>query len=211
MGSDYLLLSREVAAVVPDEPTFWLYRVGDGDEKQCGAVVQRRRAGAGRPASTPPPRAPARGSRCWRTTRPTPAARRRRVALRLFTAAAPGAEPVFRCEIGARGGGHRPSSTSPTFSPDGSRLAWAESDGIHVAALGALTDCDAIRERVVTLPGAWEPYWSPADDRGARGAWRGAARLSLGLTTRARPRRATVFKHGDRRQGHGQRTQRRCA
>ena len=54
------------------------------------------------------------------------------------------------------------SSASPTFSPDGTRLAWAESDGIHVATLGALTDCAAIREQVVTLPGAWEPYWTPA-------------------------------------------------
>ena len=33
-------------------------------------------------------------------------------------------------------------------------MAWAESDGIHVAGRTAAD------ERVVTLPGAWEPYWS---------------------------------------------------
>ena len=85
-----------------------------------------------------------------------------RVALRLFTAAAPGAAPEFRCEFDLEAADTY-ASTSPTFSPDGTRLAWAESDGIHVATLGALDDCGAIREQVVTLPGAWEPYWSAAD------------------------------------------------
>jgi hypothetical protein len=119
-----------------------------------------------------------------------------RVVLRLFAVAAPGAPPEFRCEIAVEAA-DTSTSASPTFSPDGSGLAWAESDGIHVAALGGLSDCGAIRERVVTLPGAWEPYWSPADDRVPAGSGgSGGARLTLALATRARPHRATVLKRG---------------
>ena len=99
---------------------------------------------------------------------------------------------MFRCEL-ALEASDTYASASPTFSPDGTRLAWAGSDGIHVAALGALTDCAAIRQQVVTLPGAWEPYWSPADDRVPAAVVGGAARLSLTLSTRSRPHRATVF------------------
>ena len=84
------------------------------------------------------------------------------VVLRLFTADAPGADPAFRCQLPLEATDTY-SSASPTFSPDGTRLAWAQSDGIHVANLGALDDCGAIREQVVTLPGAWEPYWTPGD------------------------------------------------
>src|SRR4051794_16361144 len=72
-----------------------------------------------------------------------------RVALRVF------AGTSFRCELPLE-----PADTydqaSPTFSPDGSALAWAESDGIHVAA----SNCTG--EHVVTLQGAWEPFWSAA-------------------------------------------------
>ena len=84
-----------------------------------------------------------------------------RVVLRLFTAAGPRRAPVFRCEL-ALEAADTYALASPTFSPDGSRIAWAESDGIHAATLGALDDCGAIREQVFTLPGAWEPHWSPA-------------------------------------------------
>ena len=50
----------------------------------------------------------------------------RRVALRLFL------DAEFHCEIPLEAADTY-SSASPTFSPDGSRVAWAESDGIHVA------------------------------------------------------------------------------
>jgi hypothetical protein len=118
-----------------------------------------------------------------------------RLALRLYTADAPGAAPAFRCEL-ALTPSEDASSTSPTFSPDGTRLAWAEPDGIHVAAIGALTDCGAIREQVVTLPGAWEPYWTPATPATAPRAGTMPAPLTLSVRTAAHPRRATLRRRG---------------
>ena len=63
-------------------------------------------------------------------------------------------------------------------------MAWAESDGIHVA------DCGG--ERVVTLPGAWEPYWSAYTEPKTADV----ARLSLGLRVKERPRKARVRRDG---------------
>ena len=84
-----------------------------------------------------------------------------RVVLRLYTGT------TVRCELGLEAADTFVSA-SPSLSPDGSRVAWAESDGIHVA------DCGG--ERVVTLPGAWEPYWSAYTEPKTADV----ARLSLG-------------------------------
>jgi hypothetical protein len=116
-----------------------------------------------------------------------------RVVLRLYVADAPGSPPAFRCELPLEAADTY-SSASPSFSPDGTRLAWAQSDGIHVAGLGALNDCAAIREQVVTLPGAWEPYWTPAAAPSAGAGARPA--LTLAARTATRPLRATLRKHG---------------
>ena len=120
-----------------------------------------------------------------------------RVTLRLFTAAGPGATPAFRCEIGLEAADTY-ALASPTFSPDGNRIAWAESDGIHAATLGPLADCGAIREQVLTLPGAWEPHWSPA-------ARAGAARRS------ARREQAHAQRHHPRPSAAGDAAQARAA
>jgi hypothetical protein len=184
IGSDRLLLSRDVSALVEGPPEFSQYRVGDGDNSAeplftdidaawaTGFAATASRSGQ-RFAVLADDAAEAGG---------TP----RRLALRLF------AGREFRCEIGLPPEDTF-SSASATFSPDGARLAWAESDGIHVATLGALEDCGAIREQVVTLPGAWEPYWTPAA-LSAPGA--GAGRVMLSLRVRSRPHRLTVAKRG---------------
>ena len=100
-----------------------------------------------------------------------------RVVLRLYTGT------TVRCELGLEAADTFVSA-SPSLSPDGSRVAWAESDGIHVA------DCGG--ERVVTLPGAWEPYWSAyTEPRTAD-----VPRLSLGLRVKERPRKARVRRLG---------------
>lgn len=102
-----------------------------------------------------------------------------RVALRVYAGTA------FRCEIELEASDAYPSA-SPSFSPDGTRVAWAESDGIHVAS----STCTG--ERVVTLPGAWEPHWSayaqPVDPS--------VPKLTLALRVRQRPSKAFVRKRG---------------
>ena len=76
----------------------------------------------------------------------------------------PPALPALRCIV--RGG----RFSTPTWSPDGSMLAWAESDGVHVAGpvpdLGApVPDCGVIRER--RLAAGSDPFWGRADVPGA--------------------------------------------
>src|SRR4051812_39476719 len=104
-----------------------------------------------------------------------------RVALRLF------AGTTFTCEVPLEATDTF-DATSPSFSPDGAALAWAESDGIHVAS----SDCT--HERVVTLPGAWEPYWTAAPIPSTPAAT--APKLTLTLNVRTRPHRTTLLKHG---------------
>ena len=143
IGNDRLLLSRDVSA--PDGETFALYTVGGADDS---AEPLFSDAGA-----------------AWATGFDAAASRSgRRIAVLADDAAESGGTPTrvalrlfldreFQCEIPLEAADTY-SSASPTFSPDGSRLAWAESDGIHVAG----SDCAG--EQVVTLPGAWEPFWS---------------------------------------------------
>ncbi len=193
IGSGALLLSKDVASQDPGA-TFSLYGLGGADGSAdpwfsdadaawaTGFDAAASRAGT-RIAVLEDDAADHEGT-------PT------RVVLRLFAADGPGAAPALRCELTLTPS-DASSSTSPTFSPDGTRLAWAEPDGIHVATLGALTDCAAIREQVVTLPGAWEPYWTPATPAAGGGATTSpSAPLTLSVSTRSRPHRTTLRKRG---------------
>jgi hypothetical protein len=167
IGNDRLLVSRDISA--PPGETFAVYSVGGGDNSAAplfsdsgatwatGFDAAASRSGR-RIAVIANDAAEAGG---------TP----RRVALRLFL------DREFQCEIGLEAADTY-SSASPTFSPDGSRVAWAESDGIHVAT-AACQD-----EQVVTLPGAWEPHWSAFSPAAAP-----VSRLTLALRARARGRR----------------------
>jgi hypothetical protein len=96
----------------------------------------------------------------------------RKVAIRLWSASgAPTpahptvATPTFKCELDLPGD---PNVTGwydqagPTFSPDGSRLAFAEPDGVHIADVSNLGDCPSAAPLVI--PAATEPFWSAADE-----------------------------------------------
>jgi hypothetical protein len=178
IGNSRLLLSRDVSAADEGE-TFSLYDLG-GDDTAVGWFSDDAS-----PWATGFDAAASRdGSRLAvleddaADSGGTPT----RVALRLF------AGTSFRCEIAVEAADTY-DSASPSFSPDGSLVAWAESDGLHVA-----TAADCSGERVVTLPGAWEPYWSAASiPVAAAGA---PPKLTLALTVRARPHRLTVLKRG---------------
>jgi hypothetical protein len=186
LGNDRLLLSRDVSALVEGAADFMQYTVGAGDngaEPLFSDIDAEWATGFAAVAS--------RSARRFAVLADDAAEAGgipRRLALRLFA----GSE--FRCEI-TLPPEDTFSSASPTFSPDETRLAWAEGDGIHVATLGALDDCAAIREQVVTLPGAWEPYWTPASLPAAAGV-PDAPRLTLALRVRSRPHRLTVAKRG---------------
>jgi hypothetical protein len=95
------------------------------------------------------------------------------VAVRLWSAGgAPSsanpspATPSFECELDLGGD---PSSTDwfdnagPTFSPDGTRLAFAEPDGIHIANVSNLANCATVTAPLV-IPGATQPFWSAANE-----------------------------------------------
>jgi len=57
-------------------------------------------------------------------------------------------------------GGHEMGA--PTFSPDGTRVAWAESSGIWVGTIGRPDSCDGWDAKLV-VPGGLEPDWGPAE------------------------------------------------
>jgi hypothetical protein len=67
------------------------------------------------------------------------------------------AVPTLQCALTRPAGAFR----RPTWSPDGASLAWHEDDGIHVAAIGDATDCDALA-RPLIVPDGYEPYWGAA-------------------------------------------------
>lgn len=54
-------------------------------------------------------------------------------------------------------------NAGPTFSPDGTRLAFAEPDGIHIANVSNLSNCASISAPLV-IPGGTQPSWSAADE-----------------------------------------------
>jgi hypothetical protein len=98
----------------------------------------------------------------------------RKVAIRLWSATgAPvsanggsASAPVFKCELDLGGDPGVTSwynSSGPSFSPDGTRLAFAEPDGVHIATVSNLNSCSSVTAPLV-IPGATQPFWSAADE-----------------------------------------------
>ncbi len=78
--------------------------------------------------------------------------------IRVYAVSSLSARPTERCDLRAA-----PNSRieSPTWSPDGNRLAWSESDGIWACPIAAGTgDCAAAPKRLIA--GASQPDWGPA-------------------------------------------------
>lgn len=79
---------------------------------------------------------------------------------------APGSNQLEICYAWA---GPKGKFESPSFSPDGSRLAWNEDDGIHVAPSGDLgSGCDEPDGEALTIPGGRYPDWGAAGVPGPR-------------------------------------------
>jgi len=79
--------------------------------------------------------------------------------IRIYGISSLTARPTERCDLRAR-----PNSRieSPTWSPDGKRLAWGEAGGIWVSPVAAgAGDCGAAPKRLIA--GGSEPDWGPAD------------------------------------------------
>lgn len=74
--------------------------------------------------------------------------------------------PSLKCELTLPAD---PDSTlwyynaGPSFSPDGTRLAFAEPDGVHIANVSNLNNCGSISAPLV-IAGATQPFWSAADE-----------------------------------------------
>ena len=105
--------------------------------------------------------------------------------------------------------------STPTFSPDGGRLAWAEDDGIKVVTVpsfaGGCTLDGATPNAPLVIPGGSQPDWGPAAVPAGRGPSGGglkakAVKTKLGDARCARASRVKVTVAGRRpRERHGHR------
>jgi hypothetical protein len=181
IGSDRLALSRDVAALGIGGSTYAQYAIGGGDDSATDWFADDRADWASGFEAVA-----ARSGRRVAALADDSAefgGFPQRVELRIYDV---GASAQRACEISLPAD-ENVAHTSPTFSPDGSKLAWAQADGIHVA-----TPCSG-KDQVVAAAGSWEPYWSPADDRGpTAGGPNGSATLTLHVRVKRRPLRVTV-------------------
>ena len=87
----------------------------------------------------------------------------------------PGSKPIVCYRYSGPSGG---AFSTPTFAPEGSRVAWSEGDGINVATVpsfgGGCTTEGASQTAALLIPGGKQPDWGPADVPAGRGATGGA-------------------------------------
>ena len=69
----------------------------------------------------------------------------------------PPADPTMVCSGKAEG------LEGPTWAPDGDRLAWEEPDGVWTIAATATEESACGLQPKLTIPGASDPDWGPAD------------------------------------------------
>jgi hypothetical protein len=98
----------------------------------------------------------------------------------------PGSKPIVCYRYTGPSGG---SFSTPTFAPEGGRVAWAEGDGIKVATVpsfaGGCTTDGASPTAAMLIPGGKQPDWGPADVPSGSGATGG------GLAATARKTKLT--------------------
>jgi hypothetical protein len=78
--------------------------------------------------------------------------------------------------------------STPTFSPDGGRLAWSEDDGIKVVTVpslaGGCTLEGATPTAPLVIPGGKQPDWGPADVPSGRGGKGGGGLKAKAIRTK---------------------------
>ena len=73
-------------------------------------------------------------------------------------------QPTQKCTIAiAPAAASKFLFASPTFTPDGTRLAWAEADGIHSANTSNLDNCASVADSLL-VPGGAEPFFGAANE-----------------------------------------------
>jgi WD40-like Beta Propeller Repeat len=90
------------------------------------------------------------------------------IAVYHVSGAVGGVTPVAACFTATD-----PSLAGPSWSPDGTKLAFADAHGIEVMPIPSVLDgdCPAAASSTVILPGASAPDWGPADIGADAGTW----------------------------------------
>jgi hypothetical protein len=88
--------------------------------------------------------------------------------IRLFTTAGNDVtQPTQKCQITLDPNNAATfTDAGPAFTPDGSRLAWTEKDGIHTASTSNLDNCGAVTDSLLVAGGAY-PFFGPANEADA--------------------------------------------
>ncbi len=116
--------------------------------------------------------------------------------IRLFeTVGGDVAQPVQRCTIAiAAREATELVLASPTFSPDGTKLAWVQKDGVHVADTANLDDCRSLSPTLL-VPDADHPFFAAANVAANAGAVN-ARRRRNALTISSATKRARLTSSG---------------